>query len=324
MDDTLDGVRRRQVLTAAGSAATAGLAGCANGLISGGRAPTRTPPAHTPRTPTADAAYPDYEPADGHLERLLGYDEIEPASAPLVLEPGVRHAELPRSTLSFTLRNRSDRRFQSDFYGWALHRFEAGAWHYVAPPGAKIIGSELPPGESHTWDLTVANADLASMDLTDGGTESLTVRGLGGGIYAFSIDGWWAGEGRAARVVAAARFRLAGGPVALRPSDRVTEATLSEGTVTVKAQNPEYQDAPPAVYRLERAPDATDPATVITEWAIRSWPQRDALAYLTRDVETVRVETQTGAVAGDPFGVSSDWPPMAYEGDAFWVAAERR
>lgn len=313
-------MRRRRALHVAGPGAVGLVAGCVTDRppAGGQPAPTRTPASGDPGRPSDEAPSPSYTGFHDDVDQVVGYDQVDPPSAPLVLEPSADARSPPDAAYTFVLRNQGDRGFTMNPYGWSIHRWEDGAWWYVAPMGAKVPLHEVAPGEAYSWHVSVTNERVDRPDLTAGGRADIQIRGLGGGTYAVGIDGWWTGE-EEGRVVPAARFRVDADQLTLQPSRAVTEATKAGDTVEVTAENPGEDTTEPALYELTRVDDATDAAKTITETLLRSWPRRDAFAYTLPAVDRVRLEART---AGTPaFGVQDDWPALTYDGGTFETAA---
>lgn len=317
-------MNRRRFLQEVGTGTVVGTGGCLSLPTTSSDAParTRTPPQSPPGRPTDEQPYPPYTSEPYDADRVIGYETIDPDTAPLYLEPSVGSRTLPGASSSFTLHNRGDRPFMTNDYSWTIHRWEADRWWRVAPKGIPAIGmAELSPGNAKTWQLTVTNDDLSQPAIDFTGRQAISVSGLGGGIYAFGIDGWWK-DRDSRRLVAAARFPLDADQLALRPSGAVTGATRDGETVTVTADRELGTEAHPAVFVLERATDTAGAVRSITEQVLRSWPLRDALAYAVPDVDRVRVEAPT--MATPAFGIQEGWPPITYEGHTFRVSAHRR
>ncbi len=331
-------MRRRRLLallsaTAAGTAGTAGCLGDADpgtadpsdGTDTPGATTTEPPGGATdgpPGEPTDEDGFP---PRDDGVDRVVWWSDVDDPSGRIVLEPAVTGNELPEASATFTLHNRSDRRFSTNFYDWGLYRREDDRWHLVAPRFVNQPLMRLPPGDSHAWDLTTSSTVPERRTPTASGTESVTVRPVGGGTYAFAIDGWFETQTATPtyehETVYAARFDLSGPDLALEPSGAVSAAERDGDVVRVEATGDENEDARPATYVLSRASDAEAVHTMVTEQAYRQWPLRDALAHAEDDVEQVRLRAATST--HPPFGVHNDDPPaFVYDGTPWRVTVE--
>lgn len=332
-------MNRRSLLAALGAAAAAGSTGCladsgAGDPGDGGSPPTdgngtETPPPTdaTPTTTAGDAQTPPHDAEFPHgrddVDEVVWEREVSGPDSTLLLEGFASEATLP-AEIGFRLSNGTDRAFHTNFYDWSLHRWESGRWHRTAPTAVPEPLMTVPPGEAHEWTLTLTNEGLDDPLLRSEGTEAITVRGVGGGPYAFAAEGWWDDQEQTPtyehQTVCAARFQLDGDALPLEPSRAVTDSRRDGDSVTVAAENPRTDEGDEATYVLTRDDDAADPRTLITEQVYRQWPLRDALAHAEPDVAEVRVETTTGSTP--PFGVRGDGPAIEYDGHTYRVSAE--
>lgn len=303
---------RRQLLSALAAGASALLAGCTAPVTepTGTRTTadgTTTPtdsPGPVPSFPdnTTSTACPPFEAA----QRVVCYEAVDPDAMPLVLVPERRPVRPDRST-EFTLRNRSDQRFQTNHYHWQLHKRVDGEWYYIAPESYPEPLTPLAAGEDHSWTLTVVTADDGASIETVQGTDSLTVAGLGGGQYAFGTDGWFASGSYEEPIAVAASFELDAAPLELTPTDAVTETARDGDTLVARStrgepdedENGDRRDA----YILERTDDPeARPEPVIVEQVVRDDQLRDAIALSRReDADRVRIEEFSNSVP--PFGL---------------------
>ncbi|WP_123538275.1 hypothetical protein [Halosimplex salinum] len=336
-------MNRRTVLASASGLVVAGFAGCLADSADAG-SPThdssdtadtdtttdrnRTDRSTEAPTPPHDAPFP---PDRDDVDRVVWFREVSDPDSSLLLEHAASSVALPDAENAFTLRNGTDRTFRTNFYDWALYRWEGGEWHRVAPQGVPEPLMRLAPGESHTWTLALGNDDVEEPTLRSQGTESIAVDPVGGGHYAFAAEGWWREQDQTPtyehKTVCAARFELEGPPLDLVPSAAVTGTRREGDTVVVSADNPRRDGGDDggteATYVLTRDDDASDARALITEQACREWPLRDALAHADPDVREVRVETTTRVVP--IFGVRSDEnPAIAYDGRTYRITAEER
>lgn len=293
---------RRQLLSALAAGGTALLAGCTAPAGEPGETRTTTPSDSTGPAPsfpadTASTACPPFEGAN----RVVCYDAVEPEAMPLVLVPE-RQSVRPDRPTEFTLRNRSGQQFQTNFYHWQLHKRVDGDWYDIAPEFWPEPLTPLSAGEDHTWTLTVATADDGAPIENVQGTDSLTVDGLGGGRYAFGTDGWFASGSYEEPVALAASFELDAAPLALTPTDAITETTWDGETLVARSSRGEPDDGEAEeqrdAYILERTDDpAADPKPVIVEQVVRDDHLRDAIALSRRhDADRVRLAEFSSSV----------------------------
>lgn len=341
-------MHRRSFLASVGGFAALGVAGCLDDRSTGGpggddpsggdATPTATPGTPTdgtatgPGTPTATPTPPGTPPHDApfppgreDVDRLVWYREVSDPDGRLHLSYSASSVALP-GEVSFTLHNNADRRFMTNFYNWALYRWEGGRWRHVAPLLVNEPLMTLEPGESHTWTVTLSDGNLETPEFRASGTSEVTVEPVGGGHYAFAVEGWWDGQDETPtyehKTVCAARFEAEGRQLPLVPSSAVTGTRREGDTVVVAAENPRGSDGTPATYVLTRDDSASDPRELVTEQVYRQWPLRDALAHADGAGE-VRVETTTGTTP--LFGVREDEDPaVAYDGATFRIGAEER
>lgn len=271
-------------------------------------------------TPSMDAPFP---PNRDDVDETIWYRQVSNPEQSLVLEPSTTTASLPQAELSFTLRNGTDRPFESNFYDWSLYRWERGRWHYIMPLAGVDPLNTLSPGFSHRWMLTVDNERFPQSWTRPLGDEDLTLHGLGGGTYAFSIDGWWPDQEETPadehKTAYAARFTLDGEPLSLEPSRDVTDVERGCRTVVVSLideRATETDDEPGATLVLTRDDSVTDPYHLVTEQLYRQGPLRDAIAYAEPHLTEVRVETSATIPQR---GMPEDPSPVAYEGQTYRV-----
>jgi len=341
-------MNRRQVLTLLGSA---GVGGCLGGGGSDGpanttRTTTTTRTTETDGTPqtasettstetteqttaeqTMTAEPPEIgEPlpsecpvTDDHVQRVVCYPGTD---APLVLTPSSDGISLPTGSISFTLANETDATFETNYYGWSLHKRVDGEWYHVAPGAVPEPAYRLSPGESHAWNMKVDNSNLDREIVTVSNTADLHLRGLSGGTYAFGTDGWFQGQEYTKKTAVVARFRIEGDRISLSRTDSVESVERDGETKVVKmpeAENPRQI----TVTRIGDPPE--EPERVITEQVIRTTPLRNALAVFEEEgdaVQTVRVENATLMVN---FTLAlEDESYVEYRGTTYRVERERQ
>lgn len=260
-------------------------------------AETPTEPETTAAPATPDVGVPPSEaagpPWDDDVRRVVAWPDAEETA--IRLEPPRRRGSLPETKFEFSLTNDTGVRFAFNPYGWSVWKRVDGDWYRLAPVYWPEPLQYLPPGESHTWSVTVDNGRLDGSPLPNvQGTSSLTFAGFGGGTYAFVIDGWFATEDYESGVGFAARFELDGDPVELAPTNEVT-ATAREGdTVVVEAQFKTDSAPKGDAFVVDRVDGETvdgeaDVRRVIPEQAIRDQRLRNTLPFFEDGVETVRL-----------------------------------
>ena len=215
--------------------------------------------------------------------------------------PGSRTASLPDATVEFTLTNRRERGFNTQFAGWDVHKLVDGAWHgfdrsvVTVEPGEE--GDRLPPGGAHTWTVSVDNDDLGPVVEAVAGHVDVPLRALGGGTYAFVLYGSygdsdenWA-ENRP--VTYGTRWQLDGDPLELVSPDSVTDVTRDGDEVTV--QEGGSGDPPGSTLVLTRTdPGTADPSPispVVVEAVYGRPPLRAGLAAFEDGVRRVVVDS---------------------------------
>jgi hypothetical protein len=241
------------------------------------------------------------------------------------LTPPTQRGSLPTATFEFTLRNETDVRFDTNFYAWRVWKRVDGEWFHVAPQGWNDPLMALGPGDSHVWKLTVDGRENRAPSTAASGTETLSLTGLGGGTYAFVVDGWFATADHENSVGFAARFDLGGDPVELTPTSEVTETTREDGTVVVDTAHEAGDGARRAAFVVERLgtdsgeTPPTDVRRLVTEQVLRDRRLRNTLPFFEDGVETVRLEEQNSVWPA--FGVRRP-QRIVYEGVHYRLSAE--
>lgn len=320
-------MRRRHCLALL-SASLAGAAGCLGdesnprAKPAGGPDPTDTPtddPSTDTRDGTRDGDPAGFPPDDEGVDHVVWASDVDHPDGRVALAADLTSTTLPDARATFTLHNRSDDQFASNFYDWRVYRREGGRWHRVAPRYVNQPLMYLDPGDSHAWTVRLSSEIPTGRGPHVGGTEDVVVRPVGGGEYAFAVSGWFPDQTATPtyehETVHAARFDLDGPDLTLEPSDAVRSVERDGDVVRIEADgDPDEQRE--ATYVLRRAPDATAPEPLITEQAYRRWPLRDALAHAEEGVAEVRLRAPDGT--HPPFGVDADDPvAFAYDG-ATW------
>jgi hypothetical protein len=319
------------------SASLAGAAGCLSEARGPGAEPSDADPTATESPTTATPGDPapgpgsdvtsgsEFPPNGDDADRVVWARDVDDPSGRVALEASYESTALPEARATFALHNRGDRTFATNFYDWRLYRHEGGRWFRVAPRYVNQPLMHLEPGQSHAWTLVLSDEVPDGGVAHPGGTEDLHVRPVGGGTYAFAVDGWFPDQTATPThehtVVHAARFDLDGPELSLEPSGAVESVTRSDGVVRIEAAGDGGEDARQATYVLRRAPDAADPTPVVTEQAYRRWPLRDALAHAGSDVEAVRLRARDGT--HPPFGVHAEEPrAFTYDGTTWLETVE--
>jgi hypothetical protein len=239
------------------------------------------------------------------------------------LTPPTQVGSLPEASFDFTLENRTSVRFETNPYDWGLWRRFDGEWFFVTPRYVPEPLMYVEPGETHKWTLeatgTVPETDVERVE----GSSSLRVNALGGGTYAFTVEGNFPTEGYP-DVGLAARFELDGDPLELTPSSAVTETAREGDTVVVSADfetDSTLKGDAVVVERVgDKATDAKDEVRrVIPERAVRDQRLRNTLPFFEAGVTTVRLEPT--ASSWPVFGVRDG--VVEYEGTRYRVTEKR-
>ncbi|MFC4450052.1 hypothetical protein [Halorussus aquaticus] len=323
-------MNRRQVLALLGSAAAGGcLDGSESDPATTGRntssvATTRRTTSEpetrteTPDPPELGVRNPEgCPPFDSDVKRVVCASAVGD-DAPMTLGPAGQSGSLPRTEFSFTLTNGTETAFTANFYSWEVWKRDDGEWFRIAPRSWPQPAMVMRPGGAHTWHLTVDNTDLDRPIPHSGGTEEVTVTGLGPGTYAFGTDGWFRGQSYENATGFAARFELTGEPLELAPTG--IDRTERDGDTVVLHDDPEKNEdrAAYVVTRVENAPEES--RRLLTEQVIRRTPLRNALAHFESGVRTVRLEAGTTAFPAFYIGEARY---VEYEGQTYRIETER-
>lgn len=277
---------------------------------------TEPPSTNFPRETTSEAC-PPFDDAN----RVVCYEAVDPEESPLVLVPETQSVQ-PNQPTKFTLRNQSEQRFNTSLYHWRLYKRVDGNWHYIVPESWRLPITALRAGEDHAWTVTVP-ADRVS----DGnpiervrGTESLTIAGLGGGHYAFGVDGWFTSDSSDERTALAAGFEVNADPLELTVTEYIEETEWDGETVVARSTrgDPIDDDDQPDTFILERI-DSSDPDTnrVIAEQVVRNGQLRDTITLSRKfDADRVRLEEFSDSIP--PFGIRDD-RTYEYQGTRYRV-----
>lgn len=251
-----------------------------------------------------DPGQPDACPPERSGEYCSATDDSD---AEIRLVPPEGDLSLPTDSGTFRLVNESDRRLDVNFYGWDFRKYVDGEWVEVGRRATPLPMNRLPAGETHTWDVTLANdtpRSEGSYPSTDESLSKVLPRPLGPGTYAMNIGGY------------AATVRVTGDPVTVSPPDHIEVAEESETSVTLRDTG--IEDG--RTYVLREAPDADPEETVVFEHLTSvTAPRGYALSLLAHGhecgVEEVRLEHVEATAY--PGSVESDVLPAVEGGEAF-------
>lgn len=206
------------------------------------------------------------------------------------LDASATSGTLPAAAFEFTLANGTDSVYHTNFYDWSLWKRVDGAWWKVLPWVVPEPLHRIAPGASHTWTLRVDNDRYGSDPLADtvAADAELRVAALGGGEYAFAVDGWFGSYDEGATVAFAVPFELAGAPLELRPTGDVT-GTHRDGDTVVVETAPEADGDGPDALLVRRVEAASDARRLLPEHAVRDPRLRNTLPYFEPDVDAVRL-----------------------------------
>ncbi|ELY92887.1 hypothetical protein C483_06115 [Natrialba hulunbeirensis JCM 10989] len=182
------------------------------------------------RNGTETAQHPPCPDYGDSVDRVVCYDAIDPETEPTYLEPSARTVE-EGTTVEFTLTNDSDETLATNFYNWRVDKYVDGEWYRVAPLGHPDPLMYVEPSEQHTWTVTPDNDGILDSDriASGGGTEELTLVGVGSGTYAFRARGWFE-DSRDDEILAfATTFELESADLTLESTDAIEEVELESG-----------------------------------------------------------------------------------------------
>jgi len=270
------------------------------------------PPAPVPTTDFSDRSDPCPE-SESETTQQYCLGDIDD-STPLSFERSDERGSLPEATFSFTLHNRSERTFMSNFYNWRVLKYTDRGWVRVAPGMVPQPLHALPAGERHQWELTVDNTDDQRVDSYRTSQESTNVvEGLGGGHYAFVVDGHFRADYEDAHAFVA-RFRLDGPPLEIGSTGDLDSVTCADGVVEATATRDVADE--PATYTLRRltgdAPE--EPRPLLAEQLLTERSLRDAIV-LSRayGADRVRLDDQSNSIPA-----VSDGPEFVrFEGETY-------
>lgn len=240
---------------------------------------------------TASDACPPFDEAD----QVVCYDAVDPESIPLALIPETQSVQ-PDQPTDFTLRNRSDQQFNTNVHHWQLYKQVDGEWYYIMPQSWIEPMTPLEAGEEHTWTATIETGRVSDGDRIEEVVfnEPLTTAGLGGGHYAFGIDGWFTNGSTEESIALATGFELETDPLKLAPTSDISVIKRDGDTLIARSTSDEEENGSSHSdeFILERIenPDTT-PKQVIVEQVVRDQQLRNAMALSQEhDAARVRIE----------------------------------
>ena len=286
-------MKRREALQLVGTGIAAGIVGCSSRSDDGNSTATLTP------EPTACPEVPAYlEPVDFNGDQTVvcnHSDSSDQQDPSLVANP--QTTSLPDATVEFLLRNRREEAYTTNFYQWSLYKRVGGRWYSVVPRRISGNGvSTLGPGKTHSWTFSIDNSSLSEPVEpvhSDGG--KTTVRGLGGGTYAFLVPGSYEDVSCllcSDKIVSyAVQFEIDGPALDLVPPNTVSEVSRTGDTIEITVGN----SGPTKKWILTRTTETParqeNHERVITEQLYGRPALRSALAYLVDGVERVVVRS---------------------------------
>ena len=250
-------------------------------------------------------------------DRMICVPETDPDRAPITLTADSRSVS-PPETVTFTLDNGAGQPLTTNDFGWTLWKHVDGEWVRVVPDTRPLPAMVLDAGETNEWRLTAEHAlPKNPWREYDAWHSEGTVGGLGGGEYAFTIDGVL-GESEGPTVGFAVRFEVDAPRVELAPTARVTDASRDGGVVTVRGDGVGEEENR-AEFVLRRVEAADDPRTVIPEQAAHDYRLRNTLSYVAEGVQRVRYVERNHAIS-PAFGVDEPYT-VRYRGELYEASA---
>ncbi|WP_435154341.1 hypothetical protein [Haladaptatus sp. DFWS20] len=218
---------------------------------------------------------------------------------------------MPKATLSFKLSNETGATFGFGPYHWTVWKLVDGQWYRIGPRMAPDLGAILDSGGSYTWNLAIDITNLVRSIDGQQSEQDITLPGLGGGTYAFGIDGLFQGQKYDNGTGAATRFELVGDSLSLTPMDdlQVVSRDGDEKHVRASQANTAY-----LATRVEN-PNA-ETTRKIPEQVIRLTPIRNLLASFEDGVSQVRLDGRDTY-----FGNSTLL--IEYEGSTYRIETEK-
>jgi len=345
-------MKRRNVLAALGGACAVGAAGClqassplANDTRTDGHSGTDASGSTPPSMPPADSCPPVvFE--DG---RTRCQEEADDWGVRMTGDPTT--LSMPRDDCEIVLENTGDTTLSSNADGFTFYAWRDGQWQFVLQRMDELAleGVEIPPGETRTWSVTENTADLGELTPPNSGNDDeqdFTLR-FPPGSYAFGYrvsrgSGELSTETSRPSRTYATRFSVGGDPLALEPSDAMTETLTRDGSHVVRTQTEyEYDHSRKVSLRMERLDAVPGQAAPVTTFELynpgfelvdspdRTFVDlqlvpllRDAFATAPGDADAVRVETVDTATPplglNGPLGVVYDGTPWRLTATEGW------
>ncbi len=302
---------RRRILAGASAAFSLSLAGCLGRAVDpiGTWFDDREP---LPVDPPDDL--PEYHRRYSPDVSVIDYDEADLGDVVGYVEPSVRSVELG-DAVSFQLHARTEGGLVTNPVGWMLLKWERDQWFRVAGSGGGIFTSTVvEPDDSYVFTIetepvdAVLDGQLAETELHNdfddvpaGNDLTLTLSGLGGGVYAFSRDGWLPEESSPEFVFHTPVY-IDADPLYVTSTKAISE-TEWDGDSLIAEREPEEDVifGHTGVYVLEPVSEteALEPEPLITEEIVRTvgglpTAARDAFAlYQEYDPDRVEIRQQT-------------------------------
>lgn len=248
---------------------------------------TRTTTRGTTATGSPNLQVPDENhcpPFGDNVKRVVCYEDAD-SETNLLITPSKEQAELPEDIVSFALSNETGGTFTTNYYHWMVWKLVNNEWFYIAPQAVPEPAMMLKSGGSHTWNLTIENSNLEDAINSTGGTEEVTLSGLGNGTYAFGISGWFEGQNYDESVGVATRFELVGDSLSLTPTDDLEEVSRDGDGKYVRAGE---TTTTYLATRIENSDEET--IRKIPEQVIRITPIRNLLASFEEGISRVRLD----------------------------------
>lgn len=288
-------MRRRALLASLGVVG----AGCVTAGCLGG--PTTDDGSSAPVTTTRDGPSdcPDLD--DDRPTVCAGDDDRLGLSGPTVVEPD--------ADVSFELRNETNGRFVTSFYGNRLRKHVDDEWYLVGPWLVPEPLHGLAPGESHGWSGRFSTS-TADVEHSPREIERARFSGVGGGRYVRTGTGGFEADGL---VRVAWPFEFDAPAVSAEPTDL---STRREGSRLLVAGDGRGEDE----FVLRRTPDRTADRSLIPERVVRFRSLRETLLWFEEGVdEVLLVNDGAWDYGGLPTKGGS---VLEYDGGTFAVSIE--
>lgn len=303
----------RRTLIKGGVALSLPFGGCLEGFSPGSSSDALSCPLTVPRIENADF--------DGEFQMKCERPaESSTDASGTTLTPDVRSVSLPHAETTFTLTNRHDQHFNANFYNWELQKRVDGEWYgTVRRQYSAGAGASLAPSDSHTWSVSITNNNLGQPVEPVNGNESLSLRALGRGTYAFIVVGSYGDRGQSWRgnqpiIGYATPFKLQGDALQLVPTNSVHNVTHKGSTVTVTVGEGDPNRTITVAKRTKtQTGSERPPAPYITESVYGHPTLRNILAHFDKDVEKVTLRTTDSS--GSPLypGLTFSYEETTYQ-----------